>query len=149
MSKRKAWNSTLPAPTEPMKRTKPIKARNADRKAREFARTYHSVERVMFVKYAMQCEVPGCGHFPCECAHIEGEGMGRKGHYTMIVPLCAHHHRTGRFSFHNLGSRHAFEREYRIDLGTLAEWTEERWQTYGQSWVQAMKASGQWERYAA
>ena len=74
----------------PIARGATPKASNPKRKAREFARTYHSVERVEFVK-AMPCAL--CrATCPSQNAHTTGGGMGRKGAYTTIVPLCPRCH---------------------------------------------------------
>lgn len=81
------------------KRTAP-KASNPARKAREFARAYHSKARVEFVK--------GLGCVYCTAlhplfgvvtagkshnAHTVTGGGSRKADFTTIVPLCASHHR--------------------------------------------------------
>lgn len=96
-----------------MKRSKPlartsrlargarIKAVNRPRRASEFQRCYHSRERVRWVK-GLGCLVcltvsplfytMSAGK--CDNAHVGGNGgMGRKGPYTEIVPLCRKHHR--------------------------------------------------------
>lgn len=123
-----------PPPRPPRKR-KAVKRRNPKRQRSEFARCYHSKERVAFVK-ALPCIV--CGHGPCDNAHIESDGMGRKAHYTKIVPLCCmpsdapnspgyergHHGR-----MHRLGVG-TFLHQYRNppDLAAAAAATEKRWQ---------------------
>ena len=65
----------------------PINKSNPVRRAREFARAYGSKARVEFVK-ALGCFQ--CGAAVAENAHLHGSksGMGRKGPYTDIVPLC-------------------------------------------------------------
>lgn len=120
-----------------LKRGGPIKPRNKDRKAREFARAYHSEDRVLFVKHGLRCCVPYCYRLPCENAHIEGGGMGRKAHYTKVVPFCPYHHR----EFHRLGSKDAFERHHRerdrdFDLDVEAQWTDEMWLACGAEFVE-------------
>lgn len=119
----------------PLKRGKPLNRVNRKRRQSEFARTYHSKERVEFVK-ALPCIV--CGHGPCDNAHIETGGMGRKADYTKIVPLCSmpmdhpwspgypkgHHgefHRVGRDSFVKSYVHHS------IDLEKAAAETERLW----------------------
>jgi len=69
------------------KSRRPINKTNPVRKAREFARAYGSKARVEFVK-ALGCFQ--CGAAVAENAHLHGSksGMGRKGPYTDIVPLC-------------------------------------------------------------
>lgn len=83
---------------------KPVKARNPKRRKEEFARTYHSGDRVEFVK-TLTCAacfsvvVPVASYYglqthASENAHTgRRHGMGRKSHYTTIVPLCPLHHR--------------------------------------------------------
>lgn len=80
--------------------TKPIRRRNPKRQRSEFARCYHSRERVRFVK-SLGCVVctmlsPFFGLATagkCHNAHTETGGMGRKADYTTIVPLCPVHHK--------------------------------------------------------
>jgi 5-methylcytosine-specific restriction endonuclease McrA len=69
------------------KSRRPINKVNPVRRAREFARCYGSKARVAFIK-TLACVV--CGATPSDNAHIHGSkaGMGRKGPYTDIVPLC-------------------------------------------------------------
>jgi hypothetical protein len=114
------------------------------RKADEFARKYHSIERVLFVQYAGPCAVPGCASQP-ENAHLDGEGMGRKGHYTRTVRLCRGHHRTRAGSLHNLGSAAAFDRRHGTDLEGAARALERDWQERGEAWVAEQRASGAYD----
>ena len=73
-----------------IKTRKPIKKVNTVRKAREFARAYHSRARVLFVQN-IGCAV--CGQGPCHNAHTKSKsGMGRKGDYNTIAALCASCH---------------------------------------------------------
>ena len=69
------------------KSRRPINKTNPVRRAREYARAYGSKARVKFVK-ALGCFQ--CGAAVAENAHLHGSksGMGRKGPYTDIVPLC-------------------------------------------------------------
>jgi len=69
-----------------------IRHANPRRKAREFARCYHSHERVAFIQ-ASPCIIPGCGCHSIN-AHVgsKGAGAGRKADYDQIAPLCAVHH---------------------------------------------------------
>ena len=81
---------SVPKPSRtPRKAKKPPRARNPKRSAAEFERTYLSAARVLFVKQLPCCQ---CGASPCENAHTTGGGMGRKGHYSTIAPLCARCH---------------------------------------------------------
>lgn len=50
-----------------------------------------------------------------EAAHTGPHGIAQKSPDISAVPLCIRHHRTGRDSYHRLGSR-AFERHYYLDL---------------------------------
>jgi hypothetical protein len=126
--------------TAGLKRSGSINPRNKDRRAREFARAYGCEDRVLFVKHGLRCVAPYCYRTTCDNAHIEGGGMGRKAHYTKIVPLCsglAGHHA----QFHELGSKAAFEARHRerdrdFDLDVEAEWTETMWQTCGPEFVE-------------
>lgn len=71
----------------PMKRGGRVRPVNRKRRKSEFARCYHSKARVEWVK-SLPCVF--CAHRGCsENAHVWGRsGMGRKGPYTEIVPLC-------------------------------------------------------------
>jgi hypothetical protein len=107
-----------------IKRT-PVKRVNAARKKREFARAYHSKERVAFVK-GMRCICATTMCSPCiDNAHIAGGGMGRKGAYLNIVPLCRYHHRM----LHEKGVVW-FEDVYALDLQDEADVTESAWLDY-------------------
>lgn len=119
----------LPWSSIPTKGGKP-KARNPKRKAKEFARCYHSVERVEFVK-DQPCKA--CGRlFASENAHVLGNGgAGRKAGYKTIAPLCGPTfdregcHRT----LHRL-SRDLFEKDFGIDLEAAAAATQRAWLEY-------------------
>lgn len=90
----------LPKSTSFAKRGGKPRPTNPARRKKAFARAYHSKERVAFVK-SLGCvyctaispffgiATAGTSHN----AHTEGGGMGRKGPYTSIIPLCASHHR--------------------------------------------------------
>lgn len=86
----------------PIKRGKPPRKVNTARKAKEFARCYHSKERVQFIK-SLPCVVcwPSvyrlgacmtCSPPTSDNAHSVGDGAGRKAGYQTIVPLCRDHH---------------------------------------------------------
>ena len=92
---------------------------NRERRDREWARAYGSVERVEAVR-AMRCCVPGCNGLS-ENAHITTGGMGRKADADKVANLCRGHHRTRRDSLHNLGSVEAFRRAHGVDLVAVAE----------------------------
>lgn len=67
----------------PMKRTARIKPKR--RTPDEFARVYHSEERVAWVQ-GLRCAC-GCGGTPCINAHTATGGAGRKAGYESIIPL--------------------------------------------------------------
>lgn len=74
----------------PRSRT-PIRHRNAERASKEYARTYGSVERVLWVQSWPCCAMHFPGHVcggRVENAHAKGDGMGRKSHHANIAPLC-------------------------------------------------------------
>jgi hypothetical protein len=96
----------------------PMKKTNRKRRVSEFARCYHSQGRVEWVK-AQPCVVSG--YTPCDNAHIEGDGAGRKAAFDKIVPLARKHHR----ELHK--GRAAFEKKYDVDLDALAALTELAW----------------------
>ena len=83
---------------KPLLKSGKPKAVNRKRKAKNFARAYHSKARVEFVK-SLPCTycwglspffamAPGTSHN----AHTVGGGTSRKADYTTIIPLCASHH---------------------------------------------------------
>lgn len=113
-----------PEPRQPAKR-KPVKRKNVKRSAKEFARCFGSAERVAFVQALPSC-VSGLG--PCENCHIEGDGAGRRAHYSKIVPLTHIEH----LRIHSMGRR-TFEEFYAANLTELAEETERAWQAFSAS----------------
>ena len=75
----------------PLKRRTPVKPVNRTRKASTFARCYGSKARVAFVQ-SLPCLL--CGRTPSDNAHLHGYGgMGTKGPYDTIIPLCRFCHR--------------------------------------------------------
>lgn len=117
-----------PKPVPKVKAPKPLKGKNVKRAADAFARSYHSSERVEFVK-ALPCIVPGCRIRPSENAHIRTDGLSRKGPYVEVVPACSGHHRTRADSMHAL-SFAEFEAEHLVDLAALAADTERIWRRH-------------------
>jgi hypothetical protein len=105
--KRKQFGSTLPAPESN------TLGRNAERQAKEFARSYGSDERVEWFK-ALGCCI--CGKRPSENAHSRGGGAGRKADAHYILPLCRSHHR----ELHQEGIE-TFEASYSINLDATAD----------------------------
>ena len=74
----------------------------------------NKAEREYMTKVAnygcIACEIDG-KISPAEIHHIRNHtGMGLRPPHTMILPLCASHHRTGKISVH-LGKQ-AFEEKY-------------------------------------
>lgn len=69
------------------------------------------------------CLVAGCTQGPCENAHTKGEGMGRKGHYTTVVPLCPGHHHES----HTAGVV-TFAARYGLDLAAEARRIATMWE---------------------
>lgn len=100
------------------------KKRKADRKASEFARCFHSEERVEFVK-RLRCVVPGCLDRRIENCHAVGGGTSRKAGYEEIYPGCHGHHKEE----HRIGKR-SFEKKYGIDLRAEARGTEASWRMH-------------------
>lgn len=107
---------------------KPIRKRNPKRKVSEFARTYHSKERVQFVK-SLPCYVMG-SLGSTENAHVcddGSKGMGRKSGYRCIAPL-------GQIPHRLLHSDPVeFYRRYRVTPGEMelaAAATESLWQAH-------------------
>lgn len=107
-----------------MKRSVRVKPINALRKRRRFVAAYHSPERVAFVQ-ALPCR--NCAETPSDNAHTENGGMGLKGPYTSIVPLCGRCHR----QLHTMG-RESFEAMTELDLSHEAALTEKWWQTHNE-----------------
>ena len=108
---------------KPIRRS-PVRKVNPKRKASEFARCYGSKARVAFVK-ALPCAA--CGRQgQSENAHAFGDGAGRKGPYTAILPLCGDCHRKQ----HSRGwSALAWLRSPEIRIG-WANVTEAGWQEH-------------------
>lgn len=110
----------------------PVKRINRKRKASEFARCYHSKERVAFVK-SLPCILKpnwyGC-RGPSDNAHVglKGKGAGRKADYDQIAPMCRGHHH----SLHGLG-RDDFQDMYEISLEKAACETELAWREFSAS----------------
>lgn len=114
---------------KPRKARKPVKKRNAKRRASEFARCYHSAERVAFVK-SLPCAA--CRHQgaynPIVNAHAHGDGAGRKASYQTIVPLCWTCH-----SIQHSSGNEALERLRGFSFDESAKYTEAKWQAFQQS----------------
>lgn len=74
---------------KPVKRI-PVKRVNVARRKKEWARAYHSKERVEFVKSLPCWKCGACGQ--SQNAHTVTGGKSRKADYDTIVPLCARCH---------------------------------------------------------
>lgn len=108
----------LPPSSHPIPRGRP-KPVNANRRTREYARTYHSKARVEFIK-SMPCAY--CRARDCVNAHTTGGGMSRKGDYTTIAPLCHRCHSAydeHRFPFNSPLAR--------TGIAFAAEYAERAW----------------------
>lgn len=105
--------------------SKGARRRQRARRKAEFARTYESQARVVWVQQ-QPCLVPGCPRTPCHNAHIQTGGMGRKASSTFVVPACDQHHEL----LDNQLGRRKFEALYKIDLAAEAIDTELRWRQY-------------------
>lgn len=93
------------------------------RSKEEFARIYGSEERVRTIK-ALPCAVPECMGGPCDNHHLKNGGLGRKGPWQSIVPLCFMHHE----AYHRrAGSPARFAALYGVDLVALAADLAERY----------------------
>ena len=57
---------------------------------------------------------------PTEAAHVGDRGLRQKCSDRKTLPLCAHHHRTGKFSHHNLQKQ--FWSVWNLNRDELIEW---------------------------
>lgn len=112
----------------PLKRKTPLRQVNRKRREKERERSYGPPGRREWVAQ-QPCIVWDCKNRPCENAHVNPEGhpsgMGRKGDYTQIVPMCHDHHQ----ELHQIGER-TFEDRHELDLGFKAILTEDGWQAF-------------------
>lgn len=108
-----------------LRRKTPMKKVNPERRARERERAYGPPERREWIQ-RQPCSVPGCTNRPSVNAHVDREGdpsgMGRKGDYTQIIPLCQPHHA----EYHRIGQR-SFNDRYALDVDLLAIITSDKW----------------------
>lgn len=98
--------------------------RQREKKDRNFARCYHSHDRVEWVRNQPSV---ASGERGCENAHTRIDGVSRKASYEHIVPLTWNEHRC---ELPSLG-REGFERKYGINLDAEAAKTQQRWIEYG------------------
>lgn len=104
------------------------RARRATREDEEWARAYHSVERVNWTN-AQPSVASGKG--PCVNAHVDPDeglpsGVSRKGDYKWIVPLTVEEHRD---QLHQWG-QDTFQRHYGIYLPGKAREHEAKWRRH-------------------
>ena len=121
------------ARSAPLRKTRPKRV-NKQRKAKNWTRSYHSEERVEWVKRqpCAKCGVVGYS----QNAHTEGGGMGRKAGYDTIVPLCGP--RPRRFGVdpslyegcHAKFDRREFGPVALTDLRRFAKSLDFAWQSY-------------------
>lgn len=136
--------SSLKRGTSRLRRRKKLKARNPARRAKEWARSYHSEERCFYVSAILSCIVPWCQQDEDEYldnAHAHTGGVGRKGPYTEIFPACRKHH-----TDHDHG-RDRFAAAFGVDPDEVASLTEESWLAYGPDVVARAKADGRYARW--
>ena len=109
-----------------MKRQEPMVRKNVKRLARRWTAAYHSVRRMLWVQ-SLPCAV--CGDVPSDNAHIGGGGMGIKGPYQSIVPLCGN--RVEAEGCHNELHRvglASFEAKYHLVLSSVAVNVQAQWE---------------------
>ena len=107
-----------------------MKKRNPKRRQSEFARCYHSKERVEFVRAlnCVACAAKGrISTSQSDNAHVENGGAGRKAGYDKIAPLCRIHHQ--QYDQHQF----PFDTGYgRMIVQLAAEATEKLWLAHTQ-----------------
>lgn len=100
----------------PLRSAGRVKARNATRRAKNWARAYGSPERVQFIA-SLPCCV--CATIPSQNAHVGRNHMQYKADASSIVPLCAACHAR----LHRLG-RETFETYHGVNLAMYAAETD-------------------------
>lgn len=112
-------NTPLPRGPGPKRGAMKSKRKPKAERDAKFAREFGSAERVAYVA-SLPCIA--CGGGPCENHHISGHAMGKRAHHSVIVPLCARHHR----EWHDVG-RHTFAEKYHVHPGVEAERVAKAW----------------------
>lgn len=104
--------------TTELRRTGPIRRVNRERRERRFERAYESDARVEWIHGlgCATCPAPD----PSECSHVLTRAAG--GGPDDMIPQCFGCHD----AFHSLG-RETFEREYDVNLASLAAEYARRW----------------------
>ena len=127
----------VPKPQRKPRERKPLKSGgrvrpvNKERKAAEFARTYHSVERVEFVKsmaciFARAIAAAACdgGVENCHVCDDGTKGAGRKSGYRCVAPACWRHHRLVLHRY----TPEVIKAVYGLDLEAEAAATQSVWE---------------------
>lgn len=75
--------------------------------SKEESRHYDRVARLGCIA----CNVLGYGFSPAEIHHIKSgnAAMGKKSHYSLVIPLCYPHHRGGTYGVAYHAGKKAFE----------------------------------------
>lgn len=103
----------------PLTRKRRMKRVNRARRARLFAKHFHSDAFVAWV-HSLACTAPGCYRTDIHAAHVKGRAVG--GTWESIIPLCAVHHA----ALHAYG-RPLAEAEWGHDLDLVADAIQLRW----------------------
>jgi hypothetical protein len=115
-TKRLAWNSTLPAPTEPMKRSGKLKAKGGSR----FPEQRQPAYTVWICTLPCTVANADCwaGIHPAHVNRTRAQGVPDRGE---VVPLCPFHHakQEGRTAW--------FNRKYGVNLSKIAKQLEAQW----------------------
>jgi hypothetical protein len=114
-------------PPKRLGRSGRIRAINVERHEKNWARSFHSLERVRFIK-SLPCSVAGCHSRPSDNAHGWVDGMSRKADYDSILPLCDAHHR----ELDAGDGRAAFEAKYELWVALKAAETQAAWLVYAE-----------------
>jgi hypothetical protein len=67
------------------------------------------------------CHVAGHGYSPAEIHHIKSgnASMGKKSHWSLAIPLCPLHHRSGGHGYAIHSGKLAFESNYGTEVELL------------------------------
>lgn len=107
----------------PLRRSKKVRPRNRKRQAANHNRAYGCEHRLDWIRH-QPCSV--CGRSPCDNAHTESGGTGRKADAKTVIPLCSGAKGCHR-ELHQVGVA-TFELEHRIRLKSVAVNVEATWQ---------------------
>lgn len=110
---RRAWNSTLPAPSKPMSRGKPIRKRNPRTGGKRFPKRRDEAYRDWI--RTLPCCLTGCvTRSRVECAHVRSRGAGGDD-VGNCVPLCRSHH-----DWQHRDGIKSFQAHFHVDLAAIA-----------------------------